>query len=317
MNNFNQTILLTGGAGFIASNYINKYVPLSPDTLFVNIDALTYAGNLKNIHVSELSNYRFENVDIRERARLEEVYRMYKPTAVLHFAAESHVDLSLKNPNIFFETNVLGTHNLLSLAKDYGVGRFHLVSTDEVYGALDEHESSFTEMSPIRPRNPYSASKAGADVMVMAYHETFGLDVIITRSSNTYGPNQDNTKLIPHFVSKLAKGERVPLYGEGLQVRDWMFVEDCIDGIHMTFSRGRSGEIYNVGGGHELKNIELTMKLLAYFDKDESSISYVEDRLGHDFRYALNVEKIKNELGWSPKTNFEMGLQKTIDSLLT
>lgn len=313
---YTNVILLTGGAGFIGSNYLNKYVPLSPDTRFVNVDVLTYAGNLNNIHVSELPNYQFENVDIRDRLRLEELFKRYHPTIVLHFAAESHVDMSLKNPNVFFETNVLGTHNLLTLSKEYGVGRFHLVSTDEVYGALAEDGVAFTEMSPIHPRNPYSASKAGADVMVSAYHETFGMNTIITRSSNTYGPNQDVTKLIPSFVAKLSKGESVPLYGEGLQMRDWMFVEDCIDGINTALTHGISGEVYNVGGGFELKNIELTRKLLAYFNRDESMILYVEDRLGHDFRYALDTSKIKNELGWTPKVDFETGLVRTIESLL-
>jgi dTDP-glucose 4,6-dehydratase len=186
-----------------------------------------------------------------------------------------------------------------------------------VYGALSTTEGSFTEQSPINPRNPYSASKAGAEVMVQAYYETFGMDVVITRSSNTYGPNQDNSKLIPLFIANLQKDQPVPLYGKGEQMREWMFVEDCIDGIHTAFTKGKSGEVYNIGGGLELPNYELTKLLLVAFDKDESYIIYVEDRLGHDFRYSLDIQKIQNELGWSPKIDFEQGLDRTIRSYVT
>ena len=316
MSQYTQTVFLTGGAGFIGSNYLNKYVPLNPDVLYVNIDALTYAGNLQNIQVSDEPNYVFEKADIRERESLETLFKKYAPTAVLHFAAESHVDLSLKNPNIFFETNVLGTHSLLSLSREYAIARFHLVSTDEVYGALTTADGSFSESSPISPRNPYSASKAGADITVQAYHETFGLNTIVTRSSNTYGPNQDVSKLMPKFIAQLKNDEKVPLYGKGEQMREWMFVEDCIDGIHAAFTLGKSGQVYNVGSSFELSNYELTMKLLKAFGKDDSYISYVEDRLGHDFRYALDVSKIKKELGWSPKVDFTEGLRRTIESYL-
>jgi dTDP-glucose 4,6-dehydratase len=307
-----KVFFITGGAGFIGSNYLNKYVPLNPDVLFVNIDALTYAGNL----ISEHSNYRFENTNICDLPRLKSLFEEYRPKAVLHFAAESHVDMSLENPDIFIQTNVVGTHNLLQLSRRFEVERFHLVSTDEVYGSLQIHEDSFSELSPIKPRNPYSASKASAEMFVRAYHSTFGLNTIITRSSNTYGPNQDGTKLIPRFVSDLIKGEKVPLYGEGLQMREWMFVEDCIDGIETAFTKGVSGEIYNVGGGNEFTNLELTHKILSFFEKDETSISFVKDRQGHDFRYSLNVEKIRDELGWSPKVDFSTGLKLTIKSLM-
>lgn len=317
MSDFKQTIFLTGGAGFIGSNYLNKYVPNQPTCLFVNVDALTYAGKLNNILVSNHPNYRFEQIDIRKEESLRQVFKSYKPTAVLHFAAESHVDLSLKNPSVFFQTNVIGTNNLLNLSREFNVGRFHLVSTDEVYGALDSNDGSFSESSPINPRNPYSASKAAGDAMVQAYHHTFAMNTVITRSSNTYGPNQDTTKLIPRFIAKLQNDESVPLFGKGKQMREWTYVEDCIDGIHAAFTHGKSGEVYNIGSGFEISNYELTMKLLKEFNKDDSYISYVEDRLGHDFRYSLDISKIRSELDWSPKVVFEEGLRRTIFSYIS
>lgn len=311
---YSEIIFVTGGAGFIGSNYLNKYVPRHAKYLFVNIDAITYAADKKNIKVSKLSNYVFKKLDIRDAAKLERIFSAYRPTGIIHFAAESHVDMSIKDPNIFIETNIIGTNNLLSLSRKYNVKRFHHISTDEVYGALKDKKGIFTEKSPVAPRNPYSASKAGADLMVMAYHETFGLNVVITRSSNNYGPNQDTTKLIPSFITKLLKGKRVPLYGKGENIRDWLYVEDNVDAIDLVFHKGRSGEVYNIGGNCELTNIAVVKKLLVLTGRDETSIEYVKDRLGHDFRYALSSGKLTKEFGWKPKVDFEKGIRNTFAS---
>lgn len=310
---YTEVLIITGGAGFIGSNYLNKFVRTYPNYLFVNIDCLTYASDIKNIHVSKLPNYRFRNIDIRNLPKLEAMFREFSPTGVINFSAESHVDLSIKNPNIFIETNIGGTQNLLALSKKYGVKRFHQISTDEVYGALKNKNGTFTEKTPLAPRNPYSASKAGAELMVTAYHETFGLDVVITRSSNNYGPHQDTTKLIPLFITNLLKGEKVPLYGRGRNIRDWLFVEDNIDAIDLVFHKGRSGEVYNVGGNCELTNIAVAKKLIKLAGKTESSIRYTPDRLGHDFRYSLDSKKIAKELGWSPKTKFDDNIRNTFE----
>jgi dTDP-glucose 4,6-dehydratase len=309
---FSKTIIVTGGAGFIGSNYLNKFVPRYSKYRFINLDALTYAAKRSNLTVEKLPNYVFEKADIRDTAKLEKIFKKYRPTAIIHFAAESHVDLSIKDPNIFIETNIIGTNNLLSFAKKYGVTRFHHISTDEVYGALKDKKGVFAEKSPIAPRNPYSASKAGADLMVLAYHETYGMNVVITRSSNNYGPNQDTTKLIPSFITKLLKGEQVPLYGRGENIRDWLYVEDNVAAIDLVFHKGKSGQVYNIGGDCELENRAVVKKLLTLTGRDEKSIRYVEDRLGHDFRYALSSGKLTKELGWRPKMNFEKGLRNTL-----
>ena len=308
---YKKVIFVTGGAGFIGSNYLNKYVLRYPKYRFVNIDALTYAAKKTNIKVAPLSNYIFEKADIRDAAKMEKLFLKYRPTDIIHFAAESHVDMSIKDPNIFIETNIVGTNNLLNLAKKQRTARFHHISTDEVYGALKDKKGVFTEKSPIAPRNPYSASKAGAELMVMAYHETFGMNTVITRSSNNYGPNQDTTKLIPSFITKLLKGEKVPLYGKGENIRDWLYVEDNVDAIDLVFHKGRAGQVYNIGGNCELANNVVVRKLLTLTKRDESFVSYVEDRLGHDFRYALSSAKLTKELGWKPKSNFEKGIQQT------
>ncbi len=310
---YKKTLFITGGAGFIGSNYLNTFVPRYSEYFFVNIDCVTYAADLKNITVAGLPNYAFRKVDIRNVKKLEAVFAEFNPDGVIHFAAESHVDLSIKNPNIFIETNISGTQNLLSLSKTYGVKRFHQISTDEVYGALKDTHGIFTEKTPMNPRNPYSASKAGAELMVMAYHETFGLDTVITRSSNNYGPHQDTSKLIPLFITNLLKGEKVPVYGRGENIRDWLYVEDNVNAIDQVFHSGKSGEIYNIGGNCELPNMTVVKKLLTLTGKTERSIRYVKDRLGHDFRYALESKKIAKELGWKPKTKFEDGIQKTFE----
>jgi dTDP-glucose 4,6-dehydratase len=312
LKNYKERILVTGGAGFIGSNFLNYFVPLRPRTLFVNVDCLTYAGDLKNIKVSSSANYIFEKADIRSRKKLESIFKKYRLTGVIHFAAESHVDLSIKNPRIFLETNILGTENLLALSVIYKVERFLLVSTDEVYGALGPGDAGFKESDVLDPRSPYSASKAGAEHLTRAYANTYKLDVVITRSSNNYGPNQDKSKLIPLFVTNLLKDKPVPLYGKGLQVRDWLYVEDNVRAIDLIFRKGRSGEVYNVGGDCELSNVELTKKLLSLLKKGEKMIKYVADRPGHDFRYSLDSAKIK-KLGWSPSVLFEEGLRRTLE----
>ena len=310
---YEKVIFVTGGAGFIGSNYLNKFVPRFQNYFFLNIDCLTYAGSLSNVTVGDAHNYVHTESDIREIDELKDLFEKYRPDAVLHFAAESHVDMSIIDPDIFIRTNIIGTHNLLLLSKKFNIKRFHQVSTDEVYGALAMNEESFTEKSPLLPRNPYSASKASADMFVKSYYETFGLPVVITRSCNVFGPNQDRTKLIPSFVSKLAKDEKVPLYSKGEQVREWIYVEDCINAIQKVFENGKNGEIYNIATGIEYTNIELTRQILSRMGKDESYIDFVPDRKGHDFRYSLDSSKIRSELGWMPRVSFEDGLQRVIE----
>lgn len=307
-----RTVLVTGGAGFIGSNFLNTYVPEHPDWSFVNVDCLTYAGNHENVTVQDAPNYVFADVDIRDQAALKEVWQQYQPTHVIHFAAESHVDRSIESATVFVETNVTGTLNLLQLAKDTKVERFHHISTDEVYGAFTSTEGAFAEIDALAPRNPYSASKAAADLMVLAYHETHDLPVVITRSSNVYGPHQDTTKLMPKFIRNLQAGEAVTIYGEGKQMREWTYVSDCVAGIHAVFNDGQIGEVYNIGSGEEATNLEITKQLIALCGRDESAISYVEDRLGHDFRYALTTDKIKTNLGWEAQIPLAEGLQKTV-----
>ncbi len=312
-NGFSDVVFVTGGAGFIGSNYLNTYVPRCPERLFVNIDCLTYAGNVENVTVDKEKNYILETVDIRDVEKLTSLFETYAPTGVIHFAAESHVDVSIENPDVFIGTNIVGTHNLLKLAREYRVKRFHQISTDEVYGALSAEDSAFTEDAPLTPRNPYSASKAAADLLVGAYHETFGLNTVITRSSNNYGPNQDLSKVIPSFITKLLRGEKVPLYGEGAQMREWVYVGDSVDAIHLVFEQGVNGGMYNIGSQHEMSNLQLTKALLSLTGRDMSSISYVTDRLGHDFRYSLDSSKLRNELGWVPKVSFDVGLRNTFE----
>ncbi|HEY4482985.1 MAG TPA: dTDP-glucose 4,6-dehydratase [Candidatus Paceibacterota bacterium] len=307
-----KTIFVTGGLGFIGSNYLNLFVPKNPATLFINIDCLTNAGSLHNIKVNKNRNYVWAKINICNRTRLEKLFKKYRPIGVIHFAAESHVDVSLKNPQLFIDTNITGTHNLLSLSQKYSVKRFLQVSTDEVYGALaSKRVKAFTEESQLAPNNPYSASKAAAEHLARAYWKTFGLPVIITRASNTYGPNQDKSKLMPLFISRLLAGESVPLYGKGLQRREWLYVADHARGVDTVYRKGKIGEVYNIGGSTELTNLALTKKLLALTGRGSRLINFVPDRLGHDFRYSLNCSKIKRELGWQPKIPFDIGLKKT------
>lgn len=311
-----KIIFVTGGAGFIGSNYLNKWVTVHKDYLFVNIDSLTYAGDLNNIKVSQHQNYVFEKLDIRDIKKLKYIFKRYLPTGVINFGAETHVDISIASPHIFIETNITGTHNLLALAKEYGVRKFLHISTDEVYGSLKNKKGYFTEKSNLAPNNPYSASKASADLLVRSYHKTFGLDTTITRSSNNYGPNQDSSKLIPCFITHILKGEKVPLYSRGEHIRSWIYVGDNINAIDLIFHKGRAGEIYNICSNYELSNLSVTKKILKLTGKDETSIAYVKDRPGHDFRYALDTTKIKKELGWSPKVSFDEGLKRTLEFFL-
>ena len=305
-------IFVTGGAGFIGSNFLNYAVPEYPETRFVNIDKLTYAGRLENITVTVAPNYVFERVDICDDIALEQLFKIYQPTGVINFAAESNVDKSIERADAFITTNIGGTNNLLRLAVQYGVKRFHHISTDEVYGSLALDDAAFTETTPLAPNNPYSASKAGADLLVRSYHKTFGLDTVITRCSNNFGPNQDDTKLIPRFIKKLQAGETVPLYGDGSNRRDWLHVSDHVRAIDLVFHNGCAGEIYNVGSDHDFSNREVVDMLLALTGRNSDAIEFVPDRLGHDFRYAINATKIETELGWKPQVSFEEGIRELL-----
>ncbi len=308
-----QTIIITGGAGFIGSNFLSKYVLAFPDIEFVNIDMLTYAGNIEKIipEVRSSPNYAFEQVDIRDIDGLRSIYEKYSPTDIIHFAAESHVDNSIRNPRLFTEVNVLGTQNLLDLHLEFQMSRFHYISTDEVYGDIPD-SGFFTENTHIEPSSPYSASKAWGDILVQAYGRTFGLNYTITRCSNNYGANQNSISLIPLFISKIRKNEQLPLYGDGSNIRDWLYMEDHCDAVWEVFTRAANSSIYNVGGNNEYTNLEITKILLATLGKSEELISFVPDRPGHDKRYAIDATKIKNELGWEPKTSFEEGITRTV-----
>ncbi|EFM09134.1 dTDP-glucose 4,6-dehydratase [Paenibacillus curdlanolyticus YK9] len=304
-------ILVTGGAGFIGSNFVLYMLGKYADVTIVNVDALTYAGNLENLRsVENNANYRFVKADIADRAALEPLFAE-GIDVVANFAAESHVDRSILHPDIFVRTNILGTQTLLDLAKQYGVSKFVQVSTDEVYGTLGE-TGLFTEETPLAPNSPYSASKAGADLLVRAYHETFGLSVNITRCSNNYGPYQFPEKLIPLMIQNALDDKPLPVYGDGLNVRDWLYVEDHCSAIDLVIRGGRNGEVYNVGGRNERTNVQVVGTILAELGKPESLITYVKDRLGHDRRYAIDADKIRNELGWSPKHDYESGIRETI-----
>lgn len=309
-----QKIIITGGAGFIGSNFLSKYVPKFPEIDFINVDCLTYAGNIEKIsfNARNSSNYFFEKVNICDFKNLAKIFEKYHPTDIIHFAAESHVDYSIKNPRIFIETNVMGTENLLDLHREFGLNRFHYISTDEVYGDIPEN-GYFTEKTLINPSSPYSASKASGDMLVSAYGRTFGINYTITRCSNNYGPNQNFSSLIPLFISKIAKWQKVPLYGDGSNIRDWLFVEDHCDAIWQVFTRAKSQSIYNIGGNNEYANLEITKIILKAMNASGDLISFVPDRPGHDKRYAIDATKIKNELGWSPIISFEKGIIRTIE----
>ena len=304
-------LLVTGGAGFIGSCFVRHILNTYSDYKIVNLDALTYCGNLENLNdVKDNPNYTFVHGNICDHDLVRDIIK--DVDCVVNFAAESHVDNSIKHPEIFVETNVQGTLNLLQACKELGIERYLQVGTDEVYGSLGK-TGYFYETTPIQPNSPYSASKASADLLVRAYYETYKLPVLNTRCSNNYGPYQYPEKLIPFFISQLLKGEKVPVYGDGLNVRDWLYVYDHCKAIDVVLHKGRVGEVYNIGGHNEKTNMEITHLILDAMGKDESSIKYVEDRLGHDRRYAIANDKIQSELGWEPSVTFEEGIKLTID----
>lgn len=310
-----MTIFVTGGAGFIGSNFIFYMRKTHPDYRIVCLDKLTYAGNLSTLaSVMNDPQFRFAKVDICNREAVNLLFEEEHPDMVVNFAAESHVDRSIEDPGIFLRTNILGTQTMMDACRQYGVRRYHQVSTDEVYGdlPLDRPDLFFTETTPIHTSSPYSASKASADLLVLAYHRTFGLPVTISRCSNNYGPYHFPEKLIPLMIANALADKPLPVYGEGLNVRDWLYVEDHCKAIDLILHKGRVGEVYNVGGHNEMRNIDIVKLICHALGKPESLITYVADRKGHDMRYAIDPTKIHTELGWLPETKFEDGIQKTI-----
>ncbi len=309
-------ILVTGGAGFIGGNFVHYMVNRYPEDMIVNLDLLTYAGNLETLKpVENKPNYKFIKGDIADRKFVFELFQKEGFDAVVNFAAESHVDRSIENPTIFVTTNVLGTTTLLDASKEFGVKRYHQVSTDEVYGdlPLDRPDLFFTEATPLHTSSPYSSSKASADLFVLAYYRTFGLPVTISRCSNNYGPYHFPEKLIPLMISRALANEPLPVYGTGENVRDWLYVEDHCAAIDLILRHGRIGEVYNVGGHNERTNLEVVKTILKVLNKPESLIRYVKDRPGHDMRYAIDPTKLENELGWKPEYNFDTGIRQTIE----
>jgi dTDP-glucose 4,6-dehydratase len=331
-----QIVLITGGAGFIGSNFIPYFLEHNKDLKVVNLDLLTYAGNLSNIQeVENHSRYHFVKGNICDRNLIEALFKKYDFTGVIHFAAESHVDNSIKYPDAFVRTNIFGTFNVLDVAKNHWMkspnvykenfknSRFHHISTDEVYGTLGE-QGLFTEETSYAPNSPYSASKASSDFMVRSYFHTYGLNVVTTNCSNNYGPKQHNEKLIPTIIRKAISGENIPIYGAGKNIRDWLYVLDHCKGIDIVFKKGKSGETYNIGGKNERNNLYIANKICAILDaihpKEKlykEQINFVKDRPGHDFRYAIDAAKLENELGWKADENFESGILKTIEWYLS
>ena len=308
--------LVTGGAGFIGSNFLHYMTETYPSDEFVCLDALTYAGNYENLKpIENRGNFKFVHGDIRDNELVDRIFEEEKFDIVINFAAESHVDNSIKNPNLFADTNILGTMVLLNASKKYGVKRYHQVSTDEVYGdlPLDRPDLLFTEDTPIHTSSPYSASKAGADLQVLAYARTFGLPVTISRCSNNYGPYQFPEKLIPVVISKALNNESIPVYGKGENVRDWIHVHDHNTGVDMIVRNGKPGNVYNLGGHSERTNLEVVKTILKQLGKSENLITFVTDRPGHDRRYAIDSTKVENELGWTRTYSFEDGMKETID----
>ena len=312
-----MNVLVTGGAGFIGSNFVRHFLEMHADYHVLNLDKLTYAGNLENLEgLQDNPRYTFVRADISNRELVGSIVKQYSIESIVNFAAESHVDRSIMGPSIFIETNVAGTNALLEIAKDYKVRRFVQISTDEVYGSLGP-SGKFTENTPLHPNSPYAASKAAADLLTLAYYHTYGTPVIITRCSNNYGPYQFPEKLIPLMIANALNNIPLPVYGDGQNVRDWLHVKDHCIAIDTVLHRGEPGEIYNIGGDNEWKNIELVRLLLKKLGKPESLINYVKDRLGHDRRYAIDSTKIQNEFGWKPSYTFEQGVSETIDWYLT
>ncbi len=309
-------ILVTGAAGFIGSNFMYYELDNHPEDEYVALDLLTYAGNLKNLDgIKDRPNYKFVKMDIRDRENIYKLFEEEKFDLVVNFAAESHVDRSIKDPEVFLRTNIIGTEVLMDACLKYGVERYHQVSTDEVYGdlPLDRPDLFFTEETPLHTSSPYSSSKASADLLVNAYHRTYGLKTTISRCSNNYGPYQFPEKMIPLMINNARHGKSLPVYGDGLNVRDWLHVYDHCSGIDLVMRKGAIGEVYNIGGHNERHNIEVVKTILKTLDKPESLITYVSDRKGHDLRYAIDPTKIETKLGWKPKYNFESGIKETIE----
>ncbi len=305
-------LLVTGGAGFIGSNFVRYILKKYPDYEIVNLDLLTYAGNLENLKdIEKNKNYKFVKGDIADK---ELVHGLVKDSDVIvNFAAESHVDRSILDSSDFIRTNIVGTHNLLEAAKKNGLKRFHHISTDEVFGHLWPDDPAFNERTPYAPRSPYSASKAASDHLVRAYFHTHGLPITISNCSNNYGPFHFPEKLIPLAITNLIEGKKIPVYGDGMQVRDWLFVEDHCEAIDLIIQKGKIGETYCIGGNSEKTNMEIVKKILELLNKGEEMIEYVKDRPGHDRRYAIDFSKIRSELNWQPQTSFEDGMRETVD----
>ena len=310
-----MNIIVTGGAGFIGSNFVYYMLNKYPDYRIICVDCLTYAGNLSTLEDAlKNPNFAFYKTDICDKEGIEKIFEIEKPDIVVNFAAESHVDRSIENPEVFLQTNILGTANLMNACRKYGITRYHQVSTDEVYGdlPLDRPDLFFTEQTPIHTSSPYSSSKAGADLLVLAYHRTYNLPVSISRCSNNYGPYHFPEKLIPLMIANALNDKPLPVYGEGINVRDWLYVEDHCSAIDLIIHKGKIGEVYNVGGHNEMRNIDIVKLICRELGKPESLITYVKDRKGHDMRYAIDPTKIHNELGWLPETKFADGIKKTI-----
>lgn len=308
-------MLITGGAGFIGSNFIFYERKTHPEYKLTCVDNLTYAGNLETLaSVMDNPKFKFIRADIADRKKIYDIFEAERPEVVVNFAAESHVDRSIENPSVFLETNVMGTQVLLDACRKYGVERYHQVSTDEVYGdlPLDRSDLFFTEQTPLHTSSPYSASKASADLLCNAYQRTYGMPITISRCSNNYGPYQFPEKLIPLMIANALADKPLPVYGEGINVRDWLYVEDHCRAIDLILEKGKVGQVYNIGGHNEMRNIDIVKKILQILGKPESLITYVKDRKGHDMRYAIDPTFIHNELGWLPETKFEDGIQKTV-----
>jgi len=311
-----MNVIVTGGAGFIGSNFVFHMLEKYPDYRIICLDKLTYAGNLSTLEsVMDNPNFKFYKVDICDAPAIDKIFEDEKPDVVVNFAAESHVDRSIENPQVFLETNIIGTSVLMDACRKYGNIRYHHVSTDEVYGdlPLDRPDLFFTETTPLHTSSPYSSSKASADLLVLAYYRTYGLPVTISRCSNNYGPYHFPEKLIPLMIANALNDKPLPVYGEGLNVRDWLYVKDHCKAIDLIIHKGTIGEVYNVGGHNEKRNIDIVKLICKELGKPESLITYVTDRKGHDMRYAIDPTKIHNELGWLPETKFEDGIKLTID----
>lgn len=310
-----MNMIVTGGAGFIGANFIFYMLKAHPDYRIICVDSLTYAGNLSTLEEPlKNANFRFCKTDICDREAIYKLFQEEQPDVVVNFAAESHVDRSIDNPEVFLHTNILGTQVLMDACRKFGIGRYHQVSTDEVYGdlPLDRPDLFFTEETPIHTSSPYSSSKAGADLLVQAYHRTYGFPATISRCSNNYGPYHFPEKLIPLMIANALNDKPLPVYGKGENVRDWLYVEDHCKAIDLILQKGKVGEVYNIGGHNEMANIDIVKTICSALHKPESLITYVTDRKGHDIRYAIDPTKIHNELGWLPETKFRDGIQKTI-----